>query len=92
MLLSVSQSQYVTVLPGLLNPLACPHHLSVDDDSPYRETAVLDKPVRDGRGSYVNAGLRQDVQIDKQIQPGVRVTVRMSHRGEGGSCYSPGSV
>jgi len=62
---------------GLLNPLDTPHHMKVDDDMPYREGVVLDRPVKKGSGSFVNVGMRKEVRIDKSIKPGVRVTVKM---------------
>ena len=51
--------------------------MKAHEDSPFREGVVLDKPVKSGRGSYVNVGLLHDIQIDKQLRPGLRVTVRM---------------
>ena len=68
------------ILAGVLNPLDCPHHVRADQDSLYREGVVVDKPapVKGQKGSYVNVGLKNDVQIDKRIQPGVRVTVKMA--------------
>ncbi|OXB72182.1 UNVERIFIED_CONTAM: hypothetical protein H355_000899 [Colinus virginianus] len=62
---------------GLLNPLDSPHHMRVDEDSEYREGVVLDRPSKPGRGSFVNCGMKKEVQIDKQLKPGVRVTVRL---------------
>ena len=68
---------------GVLNPLACPHHMSQSDETEYREGVVLDKPVREGHGSFANVGLLKEVQIDRQLQPGLRVTVRMNPPVEG---------
>uniref|UniRef100_A0A8C0ZKQ8 28S rRNA (uridine-N(3))-methyltransferase n=1 Tax=Cyanistes caeruleus TaxID=156563 RepID=A0A8C0ZKQ8_CYACU len=62
---------------GLLNPLDSPHHMRVDEDSEYREGVVLDRPTKPGRGSFVNCGMRKEVQIDKQLNPGLRVTVHL---------------
>ncbi|TRZ21087.1 hypothetical protein HGM15179_006022 [Zosterops borbonicus] len=62
---------------GLLNPLDSPHHMRVDEDLEYREGVVLDRPAKPGRGSFVNCGMRKEVQIDKQLNPGLRVTVRL---------------
>ncbi|XP_064249878.1 putative methyltransferase C9orf114 homolog isoform X2 [Passer domesticus] len=62
---------------GLLNPLDSPHHMRMDEDSEYREGVVLDRPSKPGRGSFVNCGMRKEVQIDKQLNPGLRVTVRL---------------
>lgn len=65
---------------GLLNPLDCPHHMRHNEDSLYREGLVLDKPIKPGRGSLVNVGLKKDVEIDKVISHGMRVTVKMKSR------------
>ncbi|KAG8554806.1 hypothetical protein GDO81_003902 [Engystomops pustulosus] len=62
---------------GLLNPLDSPHHMRIDEESKYREGVVLDRPTKPGKGSFVNCGMRKEVQIDKQLQAGVRVTVHM---------------
>ena len=67
---------------GVLNPLDCPHHVRADQYSPYREGVVLDKPVREGKGSFVNVGLKPEAQIDKKLQAGIRVTVQMCEEGE----------
>uniref|UniRef100_A0A8C9ZGV4 28S rRNA (uridine-N(3))-methyltransferase n=1 Tax=Sander lucioperca TaxID=283035 RepID=A0A8C9ZGV4_SANLU len=63
---------------GLLNPLDSPHHMRIDDESEYREGIVLDRPIKQGKGSLVNCGMRKDVRIDKQLQSGLRVTVKLS--------------
>ncbi|KAG1712133.1 putative methyltransferase C9orf114 [Nymphon striatum] len=62
---------------GLLNPLDCFHHLRQDEKSLYREGIVLQKPVQEGRGSYVGVGTKHEVQIDKLLQTGTRVTVEI---------------
>ena len=51
--------------------------MRVDEDSPYREGVVLQKPVKGDRGSFVDAGLRKEVRVDRQLRAGLRVTVRM---------------
>lgn len=43
----------------------------------FREGVVLNKNVKPGKGSHVNVGLLKDVGIDKLLNPGLRVTVRM---------------
>ncbi|XP_053503949.1 putative methyltransferase C9orf114 homolog [Ictalurus furcatus] len=63
---------------GLLNPLDSPHHMRIDQEAKFREGVVLDRPCKAGKGSFVNCGMRKDVQIDKQLQPGLRVTVRLN--------------
>ncbi|KAM9324322.1 uncharacterized protein PAF06_000347 [Gastrophryne carolinensis] len=62
---------------GLLNPLDSPHHMRIDEESDYREGVVLDRPSKPGKGSFVNCGMRKEVQIDKQLQAGLRVTVQL---------------
>lgn len=62
---------------GLLNPLDSPHHMRLDSDCEFREGVVLDKPVQHGHGSYVDVGLTKEVQIDRKLVPGVRVTVQL---------------
>lgn len=62
---------------GLLNPLDTPHHMRATDDSYFREGIVLNKPVRENRGSFADVGLSKEIQLDKYITPGVRVTVKM---------------
>jgi len=68
---------------GLLNPLACPHHMSQSEKAEYREGVVLNKPVKEGRGSFVNVGLPKEIQIDRTLDAGLRVTVKMKPSVEG---------
>ncbi|KAG7477265.1 hypothetical protein MATL_G00092360 [Megalops atlanticus] len=63
---------------GLLNPLDSPHHMRVDEEAEFREGVVLDRPCKAGKGSFVNCGMRKEVQIDKQLQAGLRVTVSLN--------------
>ncbi|XP_036384818.1 putative methyltransferase C9orf114 homolog [Megalops cyprinoides] len=63
---------------GLLNPLDSPHHMRVDEEAEFREGVVLDRPCKTGKGSFVNCGMRKEVQIDKQLQAGLRVTVSLN--------------
>ncbi|XP_077563491.1 28S rRNA (uridine-N(3))-methyltransferase [Haemaphysalis longicornis] len=78
---------------GLLNPLDCPHHLRATEESPYREGVVARLPVKEGSGSHVNCGLAKEVKIDRCLQPGVRVTVKMKPETPGkklrGTAVSP---
>ncbi|DBA04347.1 TPA: hypothetical protein N0F65_002109 [Lagenidium giganteum] len=62
---------------GLLNPLDTPHHLRANEWSVYREGIVVDRPLKNNEGSHVNVGLMKEVAVDKRIQPGIRVTVRI---------------
>ena len=52
--------------------------MRVDDDSPYREGVVLNRPTKPGWGSLVDCGMRKEVKIDKCLKPGVRVTVKIN--------------
>lgn len=45
--------------------------------SEYREGVTLSRPTKPGQGCFVDAGLWKEVQIDKPLQPGVRVTVKL---------------
>jgi predicted SPOUT superfamily RNA methylase MTH1 len=60
---------------GLLNPLDSQHHLRQQSEFTYREGIVTNKPHK--KGSFVNVGLLNDVLIDKQLSPGIRVTVKL---------------
>lgn len=63
--------------------------MKVDDDMPYREGVVLDRPVKKESGSFVNVEMRKEVRIDKSIKPGVRVTVKMEDTsGVYNKCFS----
>ncbi|KAG1709455.1 hypothetical protein DVH05_020110 [Phytophthora capsici] len=62
---------------GLLNPLDCPHHLRAQEWSVYREGVVTDRPLKEKEGSHVYVGLQREVVVDKRIQPGIRVTVKI---------------
>ncbi|XP_036445004.1 putative methyltransferase C9orf114 homolog [Colossoma macropomum] len=62
---------------GVLNPLDSPHHMRIDEEVEFREGIVLDRPCKAAKGSFVNCGMRKEVQIEKQLQPGLRVTVRL---------------
>ena len=70
------------IYAGLLNPLDSPHHMREEDDVPYREGVTLDRPVKHGKGSFVNCGALKTVQIDKVIQPNIRVTVAINQTND----------
>ncbi|EDW01743.1 putative methyltransferase C9orf114 [Drosophila grimshawi] len=78
---------------GLLNPLDTPHHLRQQSKFRYREGVVCDKQAKNGH-SYANVGLLNDVLVDKALEPGVRVTVKMeptsdASRKQRGTLVSP---
>lgn len=62
---------------GLLNPLQAPHHLGPKDIFTYREGVVINKPIKNNMGSYVNVGLLKDTCVDKILTPGLRCTVKL---------------
>jgi methyltransferase len=55
---------------GLMNPLNTPHHLKPTEWSKYREGVVINRPVKPGKGSWVNVGFQKDVQVDLLIEEG----------------------
>ncbi|KAM9307090.1 uncharacterized protein KZ484_000421 [Pholidichthys leucotaenia] len=74
---------------GLLNPLDSPHHMRTDEESEYREGVVVNRPTKERKGSFVDCGMRKEVQIDKQLQPGLRVTVRLTKKQNQGVVVAP---
>ncbi|BFZ64662.1 hypothetical protein YB2330_005813 [Saitoella coloradoensis] len=72
---------------GLLPALEMPHHLRLEEDSPYREGLTIEPsvefPAPQNGGTLVDAGLRRKVVIARKIKPGVRVTLQMK-RVKGG--------
>uniref|UniRef100_A0A146KQS3 Uncharacterized protein C9orf114 n=1 Tax=Lygus hesperus TaxID=30085 RepID=A0A146KQS3_LYGHE len=75
---------------GLLNPLDTPHHLRRESVSVYREGVVLEKVHTQLQQSYVFVGLEEDVRIDRQLEPGLRVTVKLNpDGGNRGTAVSP---
>ncbi|KAL0272611.1 UNVERIFIED_CONTAM: hypothetical protein PYX00_005515 [Menopon gallinae] len=63
---------------GLMNPLDAPHHLRQDEDFMFREGITTDKPVKKGKGTYVNIGLLKEALIEDALKPGLRVTVEIT--------------
>ncbi|RMZ99481.1 hypothetical protein BpHYR1_028730 [Brachionus plicatilis] len=61
---------------GLLHPLEAHHHFKLNDHWEYRDGVVTDIPSKDGKGSWVDIGLLNKIEIDKKLQPGIRVTVK----------------
>lgn len=60
---------------GLLAPLDSQHHLRISSKFPFREGIVTNK--QHPKGSFVNAGLLNDVLVDKQLPENLRVTVKI---------------
>ncbi|XP_014246028.1 putative methyltransferase C9orf114 homolog [Cimex lectularius] len=67
---------------GLLNPLDAPHHLRLNQESFYREGVVLQETDKSGKHSYANIGLHSKVKLDRLLQPGLRVTVKLPTKSE----------
>lgn len=62
---------------GEIHPLQIPSHLGINDESEYREGVVMNKPVKEGKGSYVNIGLYKSAIIDRVLEANTRVTVQL---------------
>jgi predicted SPOUT superfamily RNA methylase MTH1 len=69
------------VLSGLMNPLDSSHHLRIDEWCPYREGCVLNRPVKNNEGSWVNIGLTKDCKINTPLEEKTRVTVKLNEKG-----------
>lgn len=61
-----------------MNPLDSSHHLRIDEWCPYREGVVLNRPVKDGNGSWVNIGLYKECKINQVLEEKTRVTVKLN--------------
>ena len=55
---------------GLMNPLDVPHHVKSEQWSQFREGVVVTRPIKPGKGSWVNIGLKKDWQVDLHIEEG----------------------
>lgn len=64
---------------GLLPPLDAPHHLRKHEWESYREGVTLKEKAPNCVGTLVDVGLSKNVVIDKQFEPGTRVTVAMGN-------------
>ncbi|XP_076060935.1 28S rRNA (uridine-N(3))-methyltransferase isoform X2 [Oratosquilla oratoria] len=60
---------------GVLNALNAPHHLRSNQWCEYREGVVLDRG--DKLGSYVDVGLPTEVTLNRKLQAGLRVTIKL---------------
>eukprot|EP00002_Diphylleia_rotans_P020711 TRINITY_DN4019_c0_g3_i1.p1 TRINITY_DN4019_c0_g3~~TRINITY_DN4019_c0_g3_i1.p1 ORF type:complete len:358 (-),score=76.28 TRINITY_DN4019_c0_g3_i1:13-1086(-) len=60
---------------GLLLPLESAHHLKFTEWCQYRDGVVMDRPVREKRGSFVDIGLKVPGKIGITIRPHTRVTL-----------------
>lgn len=63
-----------------MNPIESKHHLKTDEFLIYREGYVLDRPVKENDGSWVDIGLRKHAKVDFKLQPMTRVTVKLNEK------------
>lgn len=61
---------------GLQNPLDAPHHMRMDEWSPYREGTVTSED-KEG-GCWVNCGLQHDIWMEQVAPKNVRITVKIN--------------
>lgn len=66
---------------GLMNPIDTPHHVRATEWSLYREGVIINRPSKDGKGSWANIGIYKDCQVDLNLQEGTRVTVKLDQTG-----------
>uniref|UniRef100_G1TAZ6 SPOUT domain containing methyltransferase 1 n=1 Tax=Oryctolagus cuniculus TaxID=9986 RepID=G1TAZ6_RABIT len=64
--------------PGLLNPLDSPHHMQQDEEAKFCEGIMVDRPARPGHGSF-NCSMKE-VGEDGNLEPGLLVTLQLSHK------------
>uniref|UniRef100_A0A8C3IGS2 28S rRNA (uridine-N(3))-methyltransferase n=1 Tax=Chrysemys picta bellii TaxID=8478 RepID=A0A8C3IGS2_CHRPI len=88
----VQLARILQYLEWLLNPLDSPHHVRIDEESEYREGVVLARPTKPGKGSFVNCGMRKEVQIDRQLESGLRVTVQLDKQQNPDSKIQKGTI
>jgi len=66
---------------GLLPPLDMPHHLRINDDSPFREGVVMEGLIgsKEAQVIWVNIGLHEPLAVPgaKPVPTGTRVTVQL---------------
>lgn len=62
---------------GLLPSLDMPHHPHKDEWLPYREGIALEVPTKSGKGTVVDIGMPSTVEVDEEIPPKTRVTLKM---------------
>ena len=74
---------YQCSFPGLLNPLDSPHHMKADETPKYREGIIQKAPIKEGHNSYALAGITKNVEIDRVLAAGMRVTIQMDYANEG---------
>jgi predicted SPOUT superfamily RNA methylase MTH1 len=65
---------------GLMNPLNADHHLRIDEWCSYREGCVLNRTTN-GKGSWVNIGLKKECKITENLEPNTRVTIKLNEKG-----------
>lgn len=63
-----------------MNPLDSSHHLRIDEWCDYREGVILNRPVKDGKGSWANIGLYKECKVDLTLEEKTRITVRLNEK------------
>ena len=61
---------------GVLSPTDMPHHMRAEEESLYREGAVVERSAGEGK-CWVNIGLKTDCLVERSLKPGLRVTVKL---------------
>lgn len=69
---------------GLLHPLDASNHPRSNEQCPYREGLISERTPSRGH-SYAVVGLQKEVEVDRELPPGTRVTVRMPDAAAKGS-------
>jgi predicted SPOUT superfamily RNA methylase MTH1 len=64
---------------GLMNPIEARNHLKTDQISEFREGVALERPTKQGAGSWVDIGLRQQARMNVLVLPLTRVTLRLKN-------------
>ena len=61
---------------GVLSPTDMPHHMRAEEESLYREGAVMERSAGEGK-CWINIGLKSDCLVERSLKPGLRVTVKL---------------
>jgi len=68
-------------LASRMNPLNIPHHKQ--DHPLFREGIVSTNPSKPGKGSLIYYGVQREIQTDRLLEAGLRVTVKLEKTVEG---------
>lgn len=64
---------------GLMNPIEALHHFKADDKTQFRDGVAVERPTKNGAGSWVDIGLKQQARMDHLVLPLTRVTLRIKN-------------